>query len=326
MNKYLLYLLLFFGSELSAQEVLKTAFYKGNTETNEEKSEYSRAIVSTSKEGLYAFVEKWRDGSLKRRGFASEYNPKFKQIGKETIYYRNGAVQQIQYIKNSQSVGKIQTFYANGNLKEEGTFQQPTLLITATRFDAPNYIVKQIADSLGNNFLDSTASGKVNIAYANGDLLAGEYINGLKHGQRREYIAETGETYIEEYEHGKFIRGRFIDRDNKKADYKGKEQFPEFKGGMKEFYTFLSRNIKYPALMKENNIQGRVTVNFSVEKDGTLSNFKILKGIPDGRELDEEALRVLKLSPKWNPGIQRGKPVRVSYSVPIVFSLNTKNQ
>ncbi|GEM_PF-1858418 len=321
MNKYLLYILLFLSSSLNAQEVLKTTSHKGNIETPEEKSEYSRTIISTPKEGLYAFVEKWKDGNLKRKGFVSEYEPKFKQIGKETIYYRNGKVRQIQLIKNGQSVGNIQTFYVNGALKEEGTFQQPTSLTMATRFDAPNYIVKHISDSLGNHLLDSTGSGKININYANGDLLVGEYINGLKHGERKEYSAENEETYIEEYEHGKFIKGQFINRDGKTADYKSKEQLPEFKGGIKAFYTFLSRNITYPPQLRQQKVEGRVNVSFMVEKDGSLSNIKVLKGVLGGEEFEHEAVRVLKLSPKWNPGIQRGKAVRVSYAVPVVFSL-----
>ncbi|RRN78194.1 energy transducer TonB [Pseudoxanthomonas sp. SGD-10] len=215
-------------------------------------------------------------------------------------------------------------FYANGKLKEEGEFQKPTGSVGTTRFDEPNYIVKQIADSLGNNFLDSAGSGKVNITYANGDIVEGEYIKGLKHGERKEYYSKSNETYIEEYEQGKFLKGNYINSAGGKTEYKGKEQFPEFKGGMKEFYKFISRNLRYPKLMKENNIQGRVTVGFVVEKDGTLSDIKVIKGVPNGSQLDDEAIRVISLSPKWNPGIQRGKPVRVSYSFPLVFSLTNE--
>jgi len=100
------------------------------------------------------------------------------------------------------------------------------------------------------------------------------------------------------------------------------EHIPEFPGGMKAFYNFLSSNIHYPALSREKGIQGRVIVTMIVEKDGTLSNIKIARGIAD--DIDKEALRVIALSPNWKPGIQNGKPVRVSYAIPINFSL-TKN-
>ena len=98
------------------------------------------------------------------------------------------------------------------------------------------------------------------------------------------------------------------------------EQVPEFPGGMHAFGSFLAQNIKYPEFMRKNEIQGKVITSFIVEKDGSLTDIKILRAIGNGA--DEEAVRVLKLSPKWNPGIQNGKPVRVSYTVPITFALS----
>ena len=99
------------------------------------------------------------------------------------------------------------------------------------------------------------------------------------------------------------------------------EQLPEYPGGIEAFYKWLGKAINYPPNSRENNIQGRVTVNFVVEKDGSLTDIKVLRGVPGGADLDKEAIRVLKTSKKWNPGIQNGRPVRVSYSVPIMFQL-----
>ncbi|WP_114941111.1 M56 family metallopeptidase [Mucilaginibacter endophyticus] len=97
------------------------------------------------------------------------------------------------------------------------------------------------------------------------------------------------------------------------------EQVPEFKGGINAFGKFLATNIRYPKDAREKNIQGRVVATFVVEKDGSLSDFKVLRGI--GYGCDEEAIRVLKLSPEWKPGTQNGRAVRVQYSVPISFTL-----
>nr|MBC7613588.1 TonB family protein [Pseudopedobacter sp.] len=97
------------------------------------------------------------------------------------------------------------------------------------------------------------------------------------------------------------------------------EQLPTFPGGLKEFQKFLSENLKYPAKARENNIQGRVFLHFTVEKDGSLSDIKVVRGIGSG--CDEEAVRVLAISPKWNPGKQNGKVVRVSYTIPIFFQM-----
>lgn len=98
------------------------------------------------------------------------------------------------------------------------------------------------------------------------------------------------------------------------------EQVPEFPGGLEAFGKYLSKNIRYPAVARENNTQGRVIVSFVCERDGSLTDVKVARGIGDG--CDEEAVRVIKASPKWKPGIQNGRPVRVAYSVPIAFTLS----
>jgi len=97
------------------------------------------------------------------------------------------------------------------------------------------------------------------------------------------------------------------------------EEKPEFPGGDAALLNFLSQNIKYPAIAAENGVNGRVTVNFVVNKDGSISDAKILRGVDQA--LDKEALRVIYSMPKWKPGKQSGKPVRVSFSVPINFVL-----
>ncbi len=94
------------------------------------------------------------------------------------------------------------------------------------------------------------------------------------------------------------------------------EQMPEFNG---ELLEYLAKNIKYPTEAKENKIEGKVLVEFIVEKDGSISNTKIVKKA--GYGFDEETLRVIKAMPNWKPGKQNGKPVRVSYTLPIRFSL-----
>ena len=97
------------------------------------------------------------------------------------------------------------------------------------------------------------------------------------------------------------------------------EQMPEFPGGMKEMLKFLQENVKYPENAMRNNVQGRVIVQFVVEKDGTPTEFKVLRSVdPD---LDAEALRVMKAMPKWKPGMQKGQVVRVKFTVPVSFKL-----
>ncbi len=98
------------------------------------------------------------------------------------------------------------------------------------------------------------------------------------------------------------------------------EKAPEFTAGIEAFYHFLSQNIKYPEAMRKNNIQGKVFVTFIVEKNGALSNIKSVRDVGYGSA--EESVRVLKLSPKWTPGYQNGRPVRVQFTMPINFTLD----
>jgi protein TonB len=97
------------------------------------------------------------------------------------------------------------------------------------------------------------------------------------------------------------------------------EKQPSFPGGDAKFGAYLGKAIRYPAIARENNVTGRVILTFVVERDGSLTDIKVVRGIGSG--CDEEAVRALKASPKWTPGIQNGKPVRVQYSVPVAFSL-----
>lgn len=97
------------------------------------------------------------------------------------------------------------------------------------------------------------------------------------------------------------------------------EENPEFPGGPAKLMEYVQKNLKYPMMARESGIQGRVFVNFVVEKDGSISNVNVLRGIGGG--CDEEAIRVVQNLPKFKPGKQRGNPVRVSYTLPIVFRL-----
>lgn len=97
------------------------------------------------------------------------------------------------------------------------------------------------------------------------------------------------------------------------------EQMPEFPGGMAECLKFLGKNIKYPTIAQENGIQGRVIVQFVVNRDGSIVDPVVVRSVDP--YLDKEALRVIKTMPKWKPGMQRGKAVRVKYTVPVTFKL-----
>lgn len=97
------------------------------------------------------------------------------------------------------------------------------------------------------------------------------------------------------------------------------EEMPEFPGGMAECLKFLAKNIKYPTIAQENGVQGRVIVQFVVNQDGSIVDPVVVRSVDP--YLDKEALRVIQMMPKWKPGKQRGKAVRVKYTVPVTFKL-----
>ena len=98
------------------------------------------------------------------------------------------------------------------------------------------------------------------------------------------------------------------------------EDMPEFPGGQQALFKYLSDNVKYPTIAQENGIQGRVICQFVVNKDGNIVDVEVVRSGGDP-SLDKEAIRVIKSMPKWKPGKQRGKAVRVKYTVPVNFRL-----
>ncbi|MDI9551186.1 MAG: energy transducer TonB [Bacteroidota bacterium] len=98
------------------------------------------------------------------------------------------------------------------------------------------------------------------------------------------------------------------------------EQKPSFMGGdANEFSKWVNSRLEYPEIAKENGVQGRVTLQFTVNPDGSVSNIKVLRGVDPS--LDKEAVRVVSLSPKWEPGRQRDRAVKVTYTFPVIFQL-----
>ena len=97
------------------------------------------------------------------------------------------------------------------------------------------------------------------------------------------------------------------------------ENKPEFPGGQAAMFKFIAEHTKYPEIAKENGITGKVFVQFVIDKDGSVTDVKVIRGVDP--YLDKEAVRVVKSMPKWKPGSQRGKPVKVSFQLPINFTL-----
>jgi TonB family protein len=119
------------------------------------------------------------------------------------------------------------------------------------------------------------------------------------------------------------ITAKTIDSASTDKIFTAIDKEPSFPGGDEAFLRYMTKYVKYPDVARENNIQGKVFVSFIVEKDGSLSDIKVEKGL--SRETDAEALRFMNNNPKWKPGMQNRRPVRVAYTMPIPFPVPSLN-
>nr|WP_294896868.1 energy transducer TonB [uncultured Pedobacter sp.] len=287
---------------------------EGKTVANKDNSDLIRIIQEPDSGSVnYILKEFYPDGSKKRLGTVSKFSPYLVLEGPVTEFYENGKRKKFEHYSKNKAVGDAYYFYENGKIQEQRLYLPKPI-------ENASYKTLQYADSTGKLFLDDNGTGKVEITSGSKIVFAGSFINGLKDGEWKEYIPEEKSTHNEIYENGKFIKGTNTMDDGNVIEYDKFETLPTFKGGVEAFGRFLSRNLHYPPDARDNNTQGRVYLQFVIEKDGSLTEAKVIRGIGGG--CDEEALRVIKLSPKWNPGVQRGVAKRVSYTIPIFFKLS----
>ena len=132
----------------------------------------------------------------------------------------------------------------------------------------------------------------------------------------RQIVDDEESNYAEEEEESDAV----VEEDDNDVVFVVAESMPEFPGGQQALFKYLNENVKYPAIAKENGIQGRVLCQFTVNKNGSLTDIEVVRSGGDP-SLDKEAIRVIKSMPKWKPGKHRGKLVRVQYLVPINFKI-----
>lgn len=137
---------------------------------------------------------------------------------------------------------------------------------------------------------------------------------------QKDVVGDPDGAIVIEGPTGKGPQGAIASEDRTVYDvFESLEVQPTYPGGMDKFYKYLAKSIRYPALAQENNIQGKVFLSFIIEKNGSLTDIKVERNL--GYGTDEEAIRVLMSSPRWLPGIQNGKAVRVKYNIPISFAM-----
>ncbi|TDQ09404.1 energy transducer TonB [Pedobacter metabolipauper] len=269
--------------------------------------------------------EYYINDKVKTIGTVSKFEPALVYEGTLVCYNEQGKKEATVNYRAGKLVGLGYLFYPTGALKRVVDYDvnklndKPGVSGTGTPME---FRLDYFADSLGNVIVkDGNGHFTEKTTSKSGDRFVeeGDYLNGLKNGQWTMKNATGTYWYTEKFDNGKFISGESF-KDGQTYSYRTMESFPMFKGGAEAFYKFLGRTIKYPREAEKQRIGGKVVLSFVVEKDGALSDIQILQGVYPS--IDEEALRVVRLSPKWNPGTQHGVPIRVKYNIPITFSLH----
>lgn len=172
-----------------------------------------------------------------------------------------------------------------------------------------------------SDYKDKKVDGKLKEWYETGQLRRDiDFKSGKLNGQFLTYWDNGKPKRIDRYENNKLIEGKCFNFDGVATTYYDYVKKPEFPGGMNELMEHLGKELKYPNKARKEEIEGRVLVGFIVNKDGNISDIKIIQGL--NKQLDEEAIRVVKKMPKWKPGMQDGEAVRTAFNLPIEYLLN----
>lgn len=209
------------------------------------------------------------------------------------VYFKSGQIKSktpYSSYSNLEINGKYQQWYKNGKINDETDYENGKL------------------------------NGKLKEWFKDGGIYRDvEYKNGLLHGNVLTYWENGNKKRTDKFENGKLIEGKCFSSNGFDTTYYEYEKRPEFQGGEDALYQFFIREITYPKKARKEGTEGTVYIQFVIEKDGSVSNVKIVKSV--STLCDEEALRVIKKMPKWKPGELDGKLVRISFRIPIKFAL-----
>ena len=257
--------------------------------------------------GLFVVEAYYNDGIKLFHAYSLTSQFPLKLQGHYITYSKNGLKISDRTFENGEIMGDQILYFPNGQLytktRKEIGINDTTLFYKECR-DSTGKVLAENGNGTWITYNDSFSHVEEK----------GKVLNGLRDSVWT-VTGGTNVSYFITYKAGKEIADSMTNK-----IFTTVEVVPKFPGGLDAFMNFLAKNVRYPANARENHIRGRVVVSFVVEKNGSLSNFEVERSIGGG--CDEEAIRVLKMSPAWHPALQNGKPVRVKYNVPINFTLD----
>lgn len=305
MKKFLSFVVLLYAISLSAQTSNKIYLDSTFTQTLEGDHVYYRIVDDSDRQRKhYTFRDYYRSGNLLSEAVSSvkEY---FRGVGTMIKYFEDGTKSEILTYDDGKLSGKYLSFYPNGQSKIEGNYVKmeskssrlsPELEIV--NYYSPDNIQTVINGDGTMEFEDVFVSEK------------GAIKNRRKDGVWSGYDKMINMSFTETYKKGKLVSGRSSAPFND-YDYTLVEERPTFSPSVEAFYRYVAKNFRTP----DTNDSGRIILSFVINREGAIENIKIRRGISALH--DAEAIRVMSASPNWVAGKKRGKPVRVSYSLPI---------
>jgi TonB family protein len=277
----------------SFSQGLEKEFYNQYHELSDANSGYYYIVGKKSPLGVFS-------DSVK------SYYSKSKKLRSVEIYDRFGSPK-----------GYYHTFYPNGKPKSSGRYEKKNFAALDPPRDSIDTFILQFNDSLG------LVRVKNGAGFVNGRLHClvelGNVVNGLRDSVWTT-LHNNGKVYSHEsWVHGNFVDGISYDVSGKEYYYKDLLVLPEPQEGMTNFFDQLSDRIDYPKEAEKRGIEGKIIIEFTVEKDGKIKSPRVVKGIGFG--CDEEAVKALKASPAWKPGVRKGQPSNYKMTVPFLFKL-----
>jgi antitoxin component YwqK of YwqJK toxin-antitoxin module len=273
---------------------------------SEDNYKYTRLIEEYySDKKTYVYKDFYKSGKLK---FISTTLDKDIIIndGQALSYYENGNKKYIVNYINKRKSGREFNWYENGNLKSEiDYFESKKGQIESKIINFWNPEKERIVIDGNGNYSDKSESNEE----------AGILKNGEQEGLWTGKDFKRKSSFTEIYDNGKLISGVTTDSLNTKYSYSIKHLHPSPKNGIESFYSYIGKSMRIP--VEARKVSGKIYMTFIVDEEGNLVDPKVLKGV--GYGIDENAIQLIKEAKKWNPGKNRGVPVRVLYKLPITI-------
>lgn len=234
-------------------------------------------------------------------------------------YYPNGNTERIAIYKNDTIIGPELFYFPNGTLCTVKQYSPPDKTHTDQNQNPIQYVlIKTCNDSTGKALVINGDGHYIAYDKNAGIAEEGEVKDGKKAGEWKGTYEKEHMTFTEVYDNGELRSGTSVDSTGA-HHYMFRSIYAQFNGGVNGLYKYLSHDIRYPAVARENNVQGKVVLGITIAHDGKVTHIKVLQSVSP--EIDLEAARVVNLSPRWSPTISFGRITDQYYILPISFNL-----